>query len=615
MREVKIDEVVEEMDKVNDDTKMFSAIKQLQRKRPQNKVVHDAQGKNVTNEKEMHAIVQQYFSEHFFDETKPEIKPFVGTPNELMNPITPDEVSECVRKMSNNKSPGDDEITVELIKYGPLELITEIAKTLNNILEQHNLSDTDIGKSILVTIQKPQKLVGPVKNLRPINLLNVIRKILSNITLARINDSVNRYLSASQSAYRKGRSTSDIVWAHRWVAAKAQKFQNTTVYITGIDMSAAFDTVERHKLLDELSRIVGDDELRMCRLLLSQTTITIQNNKVKTEPFTTNVGSPQGDGISGTFFNIYFERALRKIRETMNEGDPAIEHSYSTKSSLPQELIYADDCDFVTNDNNKRQKLNSIVTNTLASENLKVNNDKTEHTIIERKQRHEEKWRSAKKVGSLLGDSEDVISRKQLASAAMTNMEKIWVRKNKININKRIKLYNSLVKPVLTYNSSTWGLTRSELDSLDSFHRQQIRKVHKNSRLKNRQVYKLSRSAPLSQEITKSRMRLFGHILCMDTNSPAQKAMQYYFESNQQNKQFRGRPRITLPTVLNNDIKAAASQNQNIPESFESIADLHTLRQLAADRSAWKEFSILICDTAQVNRSTPFRSTSQDGSA
>ena len=52
------------------------------------------------------------------------------------------------------------------------------------------------------------------------------------------------------------------------------------MYITGIDMSAAFDTIHRHTLLNELSNFIEEDELRMARLLLSNTTITIKTDNI-----------------------------------------------------------------------------------------------------------------------------------------------------------------------------------------------------------------------------------------------------------------------------------------------------------------------------------------------
>ena len=79
--------------------------------------------------------------------------------------------------------------------------------------------------------------MGSVKDLWPITLLEVIRKALSKIFLNRTKDKINRYLAQSQSAYRKSRSTTDIIRAHRWIIAKTQ-MQNRTIYVTGMDRSS-----------------------------------------------------------------------------------------------------------------------------------------------------------------------------------------------------------------------------------------------------------------------------------------------------------------------------------------------------------------------------------------
>jgi hypothetical protein len=53
---------------------------------------------------------------------------------------------------------------------------------------------------------------------------------------------VENFLDASQS---RGRGTADAVWAHRFIISKALKFQ-TKFKILGIDLSIAFDTVNRN---------------------------------------------------------------------------------------------------------------------------------------------------------------------------------------------------------------------------------------------------------------------------------------------------------------------------------------------------------------------------------
>ena len=56
-------------------------------------------------------------------------------------------------------------------------------------------------------------------------------------------------------------------------------------------------------------------------------------------------------------------------------------------------------------------------------------------------------------------------------------MQDIWIRNQYVSQKTKIRLYKAIVKPVLLYNASTWGLTKSEEAGLDSFHRKQLRKI------------------------------------------------------------------------------------------------------------------------------------------
>ena len=186
----------------------------------------------------------------------------------------------------------------------------------------------------------------------------------------------------------------------------------------------------------------------MCRILLSKTTMTLRFGTECCETFKTNKGSPQGDAISGVFFNVAFEDALRDLRTEMNKISPLIEHNYCKKSLLPTEMIYADDSDFVTQDNHKNNEVQRIADPILGKHSLKVNSEKWEKTIIKRgtkkSEEGENEWRRTKKLGSLLGDYEDMKRRKQLANAAMKSVDKIWPSK-KIRINQKLKSYKTIV--------------------------------------------------------------------------------------------------------------------------------------------------------------------------
>ena len=229
--------------------------------------------------------------------------------------------------------------------------------------------------------------------------------------------------------------------------------------ILGIDMSRAFDTIDRALLLAELRAIVDEDSWRIIRALLSDTKLEAKLQSALSQPFKTNIGAPQGDSLSPVLFVIYLELAMRQIREACPRPQ--------TDNKIPTEIIYADDTDFIST---SREILANIETNAssiLKSWYLAMNCDKTELTKLKReKEKEEETWRKTKKLGTLLGDSEEMRRRKQLASVAYGNMMRIWGKNNKIRLEKRIMLYNTYITPILTYNSCTWALTETELEEL-----------------------------------------------------------------------------------------------------------------------------------------------------
>jgi hypothetical protein len=377
-------------------------------------------------------------------------------------------------------------------------------------------------------------------------------------------------------------------------------------------MSAAFDTILRSELIDTLKTFLDEDEIRLIQYLLSNTTLDIKcDSSVQTDPFDTNVGSPQGDSLSGCLFTVYFEMSLKKLRAKLDSNSILDEHSYATKpeNTLPDEVIYADDCDFITDIKERKHKLISTVTESLLEDNLKVNDTKTEHTTLKRSSKDNETWRSVKKLGSLIGDKEDILQRKQLSIAAMRDLNKLWIRKNRIRRNIRLKLYRTIVKTVLTYNSSTWGLGKTDEDRLDSFHRNQLRKVlhiRYPNIIRNKDLYELTQEIPLSLSILQNRWRLFGHILRLDSDTPARKSMAHYFTPSSQ-KKFRGRSRQTLPTTINRDL-IRAQNIRNIKDnfginSFTDINDLNKLTIIASDKNKFDYLTEEVFKSAQAERS------------
>ena len=83
------------------------------------------------------------------------------------------------------------------------------------------------------------------------------------------------------------------------------------------------------------------------------------------------------------------------------------------KSNLPDEMVYPDDWNFITELDQKKERIYQKAKTILTKKNLLVNEDYTENTTIKREAIETEKeWRNVIMLGSKLSDQEDMKRRK-----------------------------------------------------------------------------------------------------------------------------------------------------------------------------------------------------------
>ena len=131
----------------------------------------------------------------------------------------------------------------------------------------------------------------------------------------------------------------------------------------------------------------------MWQALLADTSLRVRLKGTLSKPFSTTIGTPQGDGLSPILFSVYLEKALRDVRA-------AAPHRPVADGGLPHEALYADDSDFLSTDKMFLEQLEKLIPPTIGAYNLNANNDKWERTTLT----HETsaKWKEVKKLGSLL---------------------------------------------------------------------------------------------------------------------------------------------------------------------------------------------------------------------
>ena len=109
----------------------------------------------------------------------------------------------------------------------------------------------------------------------------------------------------------------------------------------------------------------------MAKFLLKDTKLQIKMSDIESTVFITNIGSPQGDGLSGLLFNIYFENSLRKLKEELDKISRELRTTINDQNP-PRELQYADDADFITKDEQRNYTLNNIFSDIMLKDNLKL---------------------------------------------------------------------------------------------------------------------------------------------------------------------------------------------------------------------------------------------------
>ena len=230
--------------------------------------LQNAEGKHLVQSEDKTQLLDSFFTNIFHAPTD-NLPKLTDSDITLHNPITPQEVGIAISKLNNGRAPGPDGLPNELIKIASSpQLNTTIAEMFNT-----NSWGEYLGQGEVIPLPKQKKRIPD--NIRPIVLLNSTRKVLSIIILERTRPVVEQFIRPEQCGFRHKRGTADAVWAHRMIVSKALKY-NTKFHILGLDMSKAFDTVNRSKLLEVLSSFLDSDSIILIRMLMENTTNCIQ---------------------------------------------------------------------------------------------------------------------------------------------------------------------------------------------------------------------------------------------------------------------------------------------------------------------------------------------------
>ena len=550
--------------------------------------VHNTNGDSIHTDIGKANEAMHYFKKQLTEGVEEGLPAFLGDPKPLTNPITTEEVAYAASKLKTNRASGPDNLQNELLKHADPCVYKIYAEAINNSFESQRYIKS-IGEGIITPLQKPGKPKGPLSSLRPLTLLNGSRKILTLVTLRRIEQKIDDYTMAWQCGYKHGRSCADIVWAQRMLISVMIR-KRWTYYKMGLDMSRAFDTVKRDTIITLLHDAgCCDDDIKLVQYLLSNTKLKVRVNSSLSELFESLLGAFQGDSLSGKLFTLVLAAALHHLRAVTGRPNPPV------WEGIPMEWQYADDCDFNDEDEEALKTLEQEAKHILGEWNLTVNETKTEYVkfyLAKKTDRDDnnqplaknEPWRSSKLLGSLLCSEKDIASRCIKGAIAFGKFEKVWLAGKKISLDRKLRLYEAQVVSVMLYNSNSWSPTQAALRKLDATHRRHLRRILNikwpNSQISNKTLYQRCKVKKLSDRVAEYRWRMLGHVLRSDENTAAHQALAYAVETNDYPGR-RGRPSSNLFSLLRDDL-------YDRQLNFNNFYELNEIRDIASCRTCWR---------------------------
>ena len=163
----------------------------------------------------------------FADDTKlPQGQPSMQIQRDTLNtpppPILPTEVSAVIKRLKRNKAPGNDNITADVLKYGGEPIIQMFTNMFKRCLSEGKLPNSWKNASVILIHKKGD--TADITNYRPISLLPITYKVLSQVILRRMLRTLDQHQPREQAGFRSGCSTIDRIQVISQLQEKADEY-------------------------------------------------------------------------------------------------------------------------------------------------------------------------------------------------------------------------------------------------------------------------------------------------------------------------------------------------------------------------------------------------------
>ena len=258
--------------------------------------------------------------------------------------ITRAEITQSVKDMEPNKSPGIDGLTVNFYQHFWDILAPELTAVYNYAYTSGLLSLSQRRGVITLVFKKGDRT--RLSQWRPISLLTTDYKILTKALARRLTSVLHKIIHTNQTACIPTRTINDNVSLLRDAITYAND-TNTPLAFISIDQLKAFDRVSHSFLFKSLAKFgFGPQFIRWIKLIYKQVTSSVKTNGWLSAFITLERGLRQGCPLSAPLYIITAELMATHIRANPNiHGLTPPNSNEETKLSQ-----YADDTSFLLTD-------------------------------------------------------------------------------------------------------------------------------------------------------------------------------------------------------------------------------------------------------------------------
>ena len=382
---------------------------------------------------------------------------------ELDYEFTEQDLRRAVFSQKDNKSPGIDSISSEILKSS-YDFISPLLLKLYNRMLNTGEYPRSWGEGIISPIFKKGD-VNDSSNYRGITLINVLAKIYSQLILNRLTNWADTYdkLCKNQFGFQKGKSIVDCIFILHSIISKILN-SGQKLFSVFIDYEKCFDKIDRTFLWQKLlSQNISSKLVRAIKSMYNTVKSCVKYKSSYSNFFASNVGLKQGDPSSPLFFMLF----VNDIVENINTD---LENIFSLNELKLFLILYADDQVLFATSPESLQSILTDIETYCRLWGLIINIEKTKAMIFE-KGRHSkydfysyntatEVVDSFKYLGiTLFKNGNWYRCQKCIAKHASFALHNLFTIFNNIElpIIQKCKLFDTLVASILNFGSEIWG--------------------------------------------------------------------------------------------------------------------------------------------------------------